>query len=170
MGKTQVATIPTDNEVPAKEEARRLMREARLRVKRYLKGKDNQDLNHLGEMPESYDDAIRIIIALQDLLETETTAHKKATDHIVSLLEECNNMNGAAIQQQFFEEIRHESLSKADAQNAAVFKNMSEKLDSQASQMKAMAETQRTMQQELFQLTGEKNSLMATVAIFTKAR
>jgi hypothetical protein len=61
------------------------MKEVRANVAVYLKG-DTFGLAHLGEMPNNMEDARRVIIAVQDLLETEKRKHGKATNHICELV------------------------------------------------------------------------------------
>ena len=66
------------------------MKEIRAEVKAFLKG-DTLGLAHLGDLPNNMEDARRVIIATQDLLEIERDKHRKATLHIcelVAILEE----------------------------------------------------------------------------------
>ena len=61
------------------------MKEIRAEVKAFLKG-DTLDLAHLGDLPSNMEDARRVIIATQDLLEIERDKHRKATLHICELV------------------------------------------------------------------------------------
>ena len=70
------------------------MKEIRAEVKAFLKG-DTLGLAHLGDLPSNMDDARRVIIATQDLLELEREKHRKATNHICELV---HLLNGAAMQ------------------------------------------------------------------------
>lgn len=79
---TQVAVTGVD--------PRARMKEIRAEVKAFLKG-DTLGLAHLGDLPNNMEDARRVIIATQDLLEIERDKHRKATLHIcelVAILEE----------------------------------------------------------------------------------
>ena len=61
------------------------MKEIRAEVKAFLKG-DTLNLAHLGNLPSNMEDARRVIIATQDLLEIERDKHRKATLHICELV------------------------------------------------------------------------------------
>ena len=61
------------------------MKEVRAEVKAFLKG-DTLGLAHLGDLPNNMEDARRVIIATQDLLEIERDKHRKATLHICELV------------------------------------------------------------------------------------
>lgn len=61
------------------------MKEVRAEVKTFLKG-DTLGLLHLGDLPNNMEDARRVIIATQDLLEIERNKHRKATLHICELV------------------------------------------------------------------------------------
>ena len=61
------------------------MKEIRAEVKAFLKG-DTLDLVHLGDLFSNMEDACRVIIATQDLLEIERDKHRKATLHICELV------------------------------------------------------------------------------------
>ena len=61
------------------------MKEIRAEVKAFLKG-DTLGLAHLGDLPNTMEDARRVIIATQDLLEIERDKHRKATLHICELV------------------------------------------------------------------------------------
>ncbi len=66
------------------------MKEIRAMVLNHVNGKAvNEDLghlSHLGDLPDTMDDARRVIIAIQDLHEDERTRHRKATQHICFLV------------------------------------------------------------------------------------
>ena len=68
------------------------MKEIRAEVKAFLKG-DTLGLAHLGDLPNNMEDARRVIIATQDLLEIERDKHRKATLHICELVSILNGMN-----------------------------------------------------------------------------
>lgn len=74
---TQVAVTGVD--------PRARMKEIRAEVKAFLKG-DTLGLAHLGDLPNNMEDARRVIIATQDLLEIERDKHRKATLHICELV------------------------------------------------------------------------------------
>ena len=74
---TEVATTGVD--------PRARMKEIRAEVKAFLKG-DTLGLAHLGDLPNNMEDARRVIIATQDLLEVERDKHRKATLHICELV------------------------------------------------------------------------------------
>ena len=61
------------------------MKEIRADVKAFLKG-DTLGLAHLGDLPNNMEDARRVIISTQDLLEIERDKHRKATLHICELV------------------------------------------------------------------------------------
>ena len=74
---TEVATTSVD--------PRARMKEIRAEVKAFLKG-DTLGLAHLGDLPNNMENARRVIIATQDLLEIERDKHRKATLHICELV------------------------------------------------------------------------------------
>lgn len=80
---TKVATTEVD--------PRARMKEIRAEVKAFLKG-DTLNLAHLGDLPNTMEDARRVIIATQDLLEIERDKHRKATDHIAELVHMLGHM------------------------------------------------------------------------------
>lgn len=80
---TKVATTDVD--------PRARMKEIRAEVKAFLKG-DTLGLAHLGDLPNNMEDARRVIIATQDLLEIERDKHRKATLHICELISTLNGM------------------------------------------------------------------------------
>ncbi len=59
-------------------------------VANHVNGKPvNEDLGylaHLGDLPDNMEDARRVIIATQDLLEKKREKHRKATGHICELV------------------------------------------------------------------------------------
>lgn len=63
------------------------MKEIRAYVKNYIGGSNPDGLAHLGEYPKNMDDAVRMIIALQDQLENTMGRHKKASDHVHNLMQ-----------------------------------------------------------------------------------
>ena len=67
------------------------MKEIRAEVKAFLKG-DTLGLAHLGDLPNTMEDARRVIIATQDLLDIERDKHHKATLHICELVSILNGM------------------------------------------------------------------------------
>ena len=68
------------------------MKEIRAKVKAFLKG-DTLGLAHLGDLPNNMEDARRVIIATQDLLEIERDKHRKATLHVCELVAILDGMN-----------------------------------------------------------------------------
>lgn len=82
---TEVVTTPSVD-------PRDRMKEIRAEVKAFLKG-DTLGLAHLGDLPNTMDDARRVIIATQDLLEIERDKHRKATLHISELVAIFDEMN-----------------------------------------------------------------------------
>ena len=81
-----------------KVDPRKQMLKVRSDVKAYLKDRTkNNGTDHLGKYPTNWDDAVRTIIALQDLYEAKSTAHKKASTHICDLINmlEITNLNFA---------------------------------------------------------------------------
>ena len=74
------------------------MKEIRQDLNAFVDQKANPwGISHLGELYDDEADKTRLIIALQDKLEDTSKRHKKATNHIVQLLADMNNL-----QQQFF--------------------------------------------------------------------
>ncbi len=65
-----------------KQYRRMAMSRVRADVKRYIAG-DTRGMAHLGEYASNMEDAIRTIIALQDLLEISMDKHQKASDLIL---------------------------------------------------------------------------------------
>ena len=82
---TEVVTTPSVD-------PRARMKEIRAEVKAFLKG-DTLGLAHLGDLPSNMEDARRVIIATQDLLEIERDKHRKATLHICELVQILNSMS-----------------------------------------------------------------------------
>ena len=81
---------PTTEVAATGVDPRARMKEIRAEVSAFLKG-NTLGLAHLGDLPNNMEDARRVIIATQDLLEIERDKHRKATLHIcglVSILEE----------------------------------------------------------------------------------
>ena len=68
------------------------MQKVRTYVKGFINGKNPDQLNHLGEYPLNMDDAVRTIIALQDMLDDSMNRHDKATDHVHGLVKANKNM------------------------------------------------------------------------------
>lgn len=74
---------------------RQRMKEVRADMKMYMEQKSNPDgLNHLGEYPENWDDAVRTIIALQDMLEDSMDRHAKATKRIAAMVDQIDILEG----------------------------------------------------------------------------
>ena len=82
---TEVVTTPSVD-------PRARMKEIRADVKTFLKG-DTFGLAHLGDLPNNMEDARRVIIATQDLLEIERDKHRKATTHICELVQILDSMS-----------------------------------------------------------------------------
>ena len=72
------------------EDPRVRMKEIRAMVLNHVNGKAvNEDLGflaHLGDLPDTMADARRVIVAIQDLHEDERMRHRKATQHICSMV------------------------------------------------------------------------------------
>jgi hypothetical protein len=62
------------------------MKEIRTEVASFLQGYNPKGLSHLGDLPQDMPDARRAIIAVQNLLDIEMKKHKKATEHVASLI------------------------------------------------------------------------------------
>lgn len=69
------------------------MKEIRAKVKAYLRGENPNDLLHMGELPDNLEDARRVIVAVQDLMEIEREKHRKATNHICELVHILDGMS-----------------------------------------------------------------------------
>lgn len=76
---------PTTEVAVTNVDPRARMKEVRAEVKAFLKG-DTLGLAHLGDLPNNMEDARRVIIATQDLLEIERDKHRKATLRICELV------------------------------------------------------------------------------------
>jgi hypothetical protein len=76
---------PTTEVTTTGVDPRARMKEIRAEVKAFLKG-DTLGLVHLGDLPDNMEDARRVIIATQDLLEIGREKHRKATTHICELV------------------------------------------------------------------------------------
>ena len=83
---------PTTEVTVTSVDPRARMKEIRAEVKAFLKG-NTLGLAHLGDLPSNMEDARRVIIATQDLLEIEHDKHRKATLHICELVDILNRMN-----------------------------------------------------------------------------
>lgn len=81
---TQVVTTGVDPRVR--------MKEIRAEVRAFLKG-NTLGMADLGDLPSNMEDARRVIIATQDLLEIERDKHHKATLHICELVAILNGMS-----------------------------------------------------------------------------
>lgn len=95
MTKTTTAVATRDDPLAGavRVDPRVRMKEVRAEVTAYLKGENPKDLSHLGELPTNWDDAVRVIIATQDLLEMEREKHRKATNHICELVHILDGMS-----------------------------------------------------------------------------
>ena len=69
------------------------MKEIRAEVNAYLKGENPNGLLHMGELPDNLEDARRVIVAVQDLMEIEREKHRKATTHICELVHILDGMS-----------------------------------------------------------------------------
>lgn len=78
------------------------MKEIRAYVKNFVGGSNPDDLAHLGEFPKNMDDAVRMIIALQDQLEETMGRHKKASDHVHNLIQ-MSEISGRALMDSMFQ-------------------------------------------------------------------
>ena len=56
------------------------MLEIRAYLKKFFKGKAQEEIKHLGEFPQTMADARRTIVALQDMYEESCNRHRKASD------------------------------------------------------------------------------------------
>jgi hypothetical protein len=83
---------PTTKVTTTGVDPRARMKEIRAEVKAYLKG-DILGLAHLGDLPNNMEDARRVIIATQDLLEIEHDKHLKATNHVAELVSILDEMS-----------------------------------------------------------------------------
>jgi len=59
------------------------MSKVRADVRAYVQKGVTNGMSHLGEYPKTMEDAVRTIIALQDLLEESMSKHQKATGHLM---------------------------------------------------------------------------------------
>lgn len=84
---------PTTEVAVTDVDPRARMKEIRAKVKAFLKG-DTLGLAHLGDLPNTMEDARRVIIATQDLLEIERDKHRKATTHICELVHLYDEVSG----------------------------------------------------------------------------
>lgn len=107
-------------EAEATFDPRAQMQKVRTYVKGFINGKNPDQLNHLGEYPLNMDDAIRTIIALQDMLDDSMNRHDKASDHVHELVQ----ANQEMAQHIFTSEAQHMlchqgfEAQKADMQKA----------------------------------------------------
>ena len=76
---------PTTEVAVTDVDPRARMKEIRAEVKAFLKGV-TLGLAHLGDLPSNMEDARRVIISTQDLLEIERNKHRKATLRICELV------------------------------------------------------------------------------------
>lgn len=80
---------PTKTELvaqPLSVDPRVRMKEIRADVAMFNAGSNPWGISHLGELPENFDDARRVIVAVQDLFEDARNRHRKATTHICELV------------------------------------------------------------------------------------
>lgn len=107
-------------EAEATFDPRAQMQKVRTYVKDFINGKNPDQLNHLGEYPLNMDDAVRTIIALQDMLDDSMNRHDKASDHVHELVQ----ANEEMAQHIFASEAQHMlchhafEAQKADMQKA----------------------------------------------------
>ena len=92
------------------------MKEIRAKVKTFLKG-NTFGLNHLGDMADNMADARRVIIALQDLLETKDKKHRKATLHVCDLVDILDGMKETQHELVFMVEQRNHEIYELDHMN-----------------------------------------------------
>ena len=77
--------LPTMDSISIKEFKKKRMAEVRAYVRNFMRGKNPDKVDHLGQVPCNMDDAVRFIIVLQDNLEEEKARHQKASDHVHEL-------------------------------------------------------------------------------------
>ena len=77
--------LPTMDSISVKEFKKKRMAEVRAYVRNFMRGKNPDKVDHLGQVPCNMDDAVRFIIVLQDSLEEEKARHQKASDHVHEL-------------------------------------------------------------------------------------
>ena len=90
MTKKKNPTKTAEKNLTPVEDPRDRMKEIRAMVLNHVNGKAvNEDLGylpHLGNLPDTMADARRVIVAIQDLHEDERMRHRKATQHICSMV------------------------------------------------------------------------------------
>ena len=86
MAKWKEPSQTEQHDVSLRVDPRVRMKEIRAEVKAYLKGENPNGLLHMGELPDNLEDARRVIVAVQDLMEIEREKHRKATTHICELV------------------------------------------------------------------------------------
>lgn len=93
MSKAKTAEGTALAAVTATVDPRVRMKEVRQDLNMFVDQKANPwGINHLGEMYKDEADKTRLIIALQDKLETSDKKHRKATGHIVALLADVDSL------------------------------------------------------------------------------
>ena len=93
MSKTKTAEGTALAAVAATVDPRVRMKEVRQELNMFVDQKANPwGISHLGELYDDKADKTRLIIALQDKLETSDKKHRKATGHIVALLADVDSL------------------------------------------------------------------------------
>lgn len=90
MAKWKEPSQTEQHAVSLHEDPRVRMKEIRAMVLNHVNGKAANEylgyLRHLGDLPDTMADARRVIVVIQDLHEDERMRHRKATEHICSMV------------------------------------------------------------------------------------
>lgn len=104
------------------------MQKVRTYVKGFINGKNPDQLNHLGEYPLNMDDAIRTIIALQDMLDDSMNRHNKASDHVHELVQANQEMAQHIFTSEAQHMLCHHTFEAEKAEMRQVIENLEAEL------------------------------------------
>jgi len=105
------------------------MKEIRAEVSSFLNKVNPYRLNNLGELPQNLNDARRVIVSVQDLLEKSSTKHKKATNIVCGLQNHVAYLEDVVALQVRMAEARELTIEHLDSQVRAIEKQMSQLYD-----------------------------------------
>lgn len=148
---------------------RQRMQEVRTEVRQFVeKGSNPYGLNHLGELPTTFEDARRIIIALQDMLDTSRARHIKATKAMqatISLSAADTQTQNTVINNQHIEIVRRgELLNNIKAHSEELAKSM---LKAEAAKQESNMQV-NSLVTENEKLQRHIETLLSTIAIMNE--
>jgi hypothetical protein len=152
--KEGASIAPAENAVALTVDPRVRMKEIRQMVNNHLKGKAvSEDLGHLkylADLPETMEDARRVIHALNDLLDKETDKHRKATHRIC-------DMNHALM-----------ALSEATMHSLMACMERDSKIATLRNDLQEEREFSDQLQDQRHQATHERDAVLTTMKLLNQ--